>query len=68
MADRFSGTPVRVRAASQKSGTYKEDPDLNADTTRRSAKEAYEMAGRGPEDIDLVEVHDCFTFAEIQHY
>ena len=68
VAKRFTGKPVRVLAASQKSGTYQDDPELNADTTRRSAKEAYEMAGLGPEDIDLVEVHDCFTFAEIQHY
>ena len=68
VAKRFTGTPVRVLAASQKSGTYKDDPELNADTTRRSAAEAYEMAGVGPGDIDLAEVHDCFTFAEIQHY
>ncbi len=68
VAKRFTGKPVRVLAASQKSGTYKDDPDLNADTTRRSAKEAYDMAGLGPDDINLVEVHDCFTFAEIQHY
>jgi len=68
VAKRFTGTPVRMRAAAQKSGTYKDDMDLNADTTRRAAKEAYEMAGLGPEDIDLAEVHDCFTFAEIQHY
>jgi len=68
VAKRFTGEPVRMLAASHKSGTYKDDPDLNADTTRRSAREAYEMAGVGPEDIDLCEVHDCFTFAEIQHY
>ncbi len=30
-----------------------------------SAKKAYEMAGVGPSDIDLAEVHDCFTIAEI---
>ncbi len=68
VAKRFTGTPVRVLAAAHKSGTYKDDPELNADTTRRSAREAYEMAGVGPEDIQLAEVHDCFTFAEIQHY
>jgi acetyl-CoA acetyltransferase len=57
-----------VLAAAQRSGTYKDDADLRADTTQRAAKEAYEMAGVGAEDIDLAEVHDCFTFAEIQHY
>ncbi|MBI4345655.1 MAG: thiolase domain-containing protein [Elusimicrobia bacterium] len=31
----------------------------------RAAKEAYAMAGLGPEDIDVVECHDCFTITEI---
>ena len=33
--------------------------------TQKAAKEAYEMAGLGPEDIDLIELHDCFATAEI---
>jgi acetyl-CoA acetyltransferase len=33
-----------------------------------AAKQAYEMAGLGPDDIDLVELHDCFATAEILHY
>jgi acetyl-CoA C-acetyltransferase len=30
--------------------------------------EAYKMAGVKPEDIDVAEVHDCFTIAEIIAY
>ena len=33
-----------------------------------AAKQAYEMAGIGPEDIDVAEVHDCFTISEILAY
>ncbi len=35
---------------------------------REAAKIAYEMAGVGPEDIDVAEVHDCFTITEIINY
>jgi acetyl-CoA C-acetyltransferase len=30
-----------------------------------AAEQAYKMSGKGPKDLDLVEVHDCFTIAEI---
>lgn len=33
-----------------------------------AAKQAYEMAGVKPDDIDVAEVHDCFTIAEIMAY
>jgi acetyl-CoA acetyltransferase len=40
--------------------------DLNAeDISRRAAQQAWELTDIGPEDIDLVEMHDCFTIAEI---
>jgi acetyl-CoA acyltransferase len=42
-------------------------PDVNA-VTRQAASQAYEMAGIGPEDVNLVELHDCFATAEILHY
>ncbi|MDH7513400.1 MAG: thiolase domain-containing protein [Clostridiales bacterium] len=35
------------------------------ESTFQAAKKAYAMAGKKPEDIDIVEVHDCFTIAEI---
>ncbi|MCK4366870.1 MAG: thiolase domain-containing protein [Thermoplasmata archaeon] len=33
-----------------------------------AAKEAYKMAGIGPKDVDVADVHDCFTIAEILAY
>ena len=42
-------------------------PDVNT-LTRRAAEQAYALAGIGPEDLDLVELHDCFATAELVHY
>jgi acetyl-CoA acyltransferase len=42
-------------------------PDVNT-LTRIAATKAYETAGIGPEDLDLVELHDCFATAELVHY
>jgi acetyl-CoA C-acetyltransferase len=36
--------------------------------TVRAARQAYEMAGIGPRDIDVAEVHDCFSITEIINY
>jgi len=62
---------VRVKASILTSDPYSDRdlvmPDVNA-VTRRAVKEAYEMAGIGPDDISLVELHDCFATAEILHY
>lgn len=35
---------------------------------RQAAREAYKMAGVTPRDIDVAEVHDCFTIAEMMAY
>ena len=62
---------VKVRASVLTSDPWQERdlvmPDVNT-CTRLAAKKAYEMAGVGPEDINLVELHDCFATAEILHY
>lgn len=42
-------------------------PDINT-LTRNAAEQAYASAGVGPEDLDLVELHDCFATAELVHY
>jgi len=41
--------------------------DVNC-LTRAAARQAYEAAGIGPEDLDMVELHDCFATAELVHY
>jgi sterol carrier protein 2 len=41
---------------------------VGSDYARRAANVAYEMAGIGPEDADLVELHDCFTPNEVVAY
>lgn len=62
---------VRVKASVMTSDPWQERdlvmPDVNT-CTRNAAKKAYEMAGIGPEDLSLVELHDCFATAEILHY
>ena len=35
------------------------------ESTYQAAKQAYDMADKKPEDINFIEVHDCFTIAEI---
>jgi acetyl-CoA acyltransferase len=62
---------VRVKASVLTSDPWQERdlvmPDVNT-CTRLAAKKAYEMAGVGSNDINLVELHDCFATAEILHY
>ncbi len=62
---------VKVRASAMASDPYTDRdlvmPDVNA-CTRLAAKDAYEQAGIGPEDVNLVELHDCFATAEMLHY
>ncbi|MFN0027804.1 MAG: thiolase family protein [Acidimicrobiales bacterium] len=42
-------------------------PDVNT-LTRNAADICYEQAGVSPQDLDLVELHDCFATAELIHY
>jgi acetyl-CoA acetyltransferase len=42
-------------------------PDVNT-LTRNAAEQAYTQASVAPEDLDLVELHDCFATAELVHY
>ena len=61
---------VEVRASVVTSGVFMNAPrDLTwPDVTLRAVKEAYDRAGIGPGDVDLAEVHDAFSIAEVLYY
>jgi acetyl-CoA C-acetyltransferase len=64
-----AGRPgVRVLGIAQASDYVALDqkPDITRLTANEvAARKAFAMAGLGPKDVDLLEVHDCFTIAEI---
>lgn len=67
-ARRLGRTGVRLAASVLTTGTYDNLRDLSGwEAEERAARLAYEAAGLGPEDVDVVEVHDAFTICEIVH-
>ncbi|MCD6560879.1 MAG: thiolase family protein [Deltaproteobacteria bacterium] len=69
LAWKYTDKPVDIIASSLHFGLYEKNKDMTTfNSDRASGKEAYEMAGLGPKDIDVAEVHDCFSIAEILHY
>jgi acetyl-CoA acetyltransferase len=62
---------VKISASVMTSDPYVErgqvQPDVNT-LTRQAADKAYEQSGVDPQDLDLVELHDCFATAELLHY
>jgi acetyl-CoA acetyltransferase len=61
---------VRIMGSAVQSGRIEEGCDdiLDAEITARTARIAYEQAGVGPLDINVVELHDAFTIAELLYY
>lgn len=60
--------PIDVRATVQTRGSARiaGHPDLcSFEATVLAAHQAYALAGIGPTDLDLVELHDCFSIAEV---
>lgn len=63
-AKKYTDKPVYVQASSQASGTIalQERRDITTiDSTVNAARRAYKMARLGPKEIDVAEVHDCFS-------
>ena len=62
---------VLIRGSALVSDPYEaRSPDMfdPNSVTRLAASKAYEMASIGPDDLDMVELHDCFATAELLHY
>jgi acetyl-CoA acetyltransferase len=69
-ARQIGGKPIRVLASDLCSGRYMpgfRDMTL-PEISLRGAAQAFAEAGLGPADIDLAEVHDAFSIAEILYY
>ena len=69
-ARQYTTKPVRVACSEVNSGKYMTGfRDMTTpEITVRGAKQAYEEAGIGPDDVDVAEVHDAFTIAELLYY
>ena len=61
---------ISVAGAVLNTGTYTgrgaDNPAMNPYRGEEGARQAYEMAGIGPEDVDIVQVHDAATIGELQ--
>jgi len=67
IADSFTDKPVQVVGTGQATGRPLHDAEelTSLSAAKYAAAQAYQMAGIGPQDIQVAEVHDCFTIAEI---
>jgi acetyl-CoA C-acetyltransferase len=71
LAKKYTDTPVHIIGSGQASdtiGIYERETFTSLRAAKLAAKRAYAMADVKPEDIDVAEVHDCFTIAEIIAY
>ena len=71
LAKKFTDTPVHITGSGQASdaiGLYEREELTTLKAGRLAGQEAYKMAGVKPKDLDVAEVHDCFTIAEIIAY
>jgi acetyl-CoA acetyltransferase len=68
------GAPVYIAAQTMTTdypSSFKDDSMIKMvgyDMAKEAAHKAYEKAGLGPDDVDVVELHDCFTTNEVFTY
>ncbi len=67
LAHNFTGKPVQVAGIGQATGRPLQDAQelTSLSSAKAAAAQAYEMAGITAGDVQIAEVHDCFTIAEI---
>jgi len=68
---KFTDTPVHIIGSGQASdaiGLYEREEFTTLKAAKLAAREAYRMAKVESQDVDVAEVHDCFTIAEILAY
>ncbi len=67
-AAKYTDKPVKIVGSGMATGPMaladRDDPAV-LDAVGKSAARAYEMAGVSPESIQVAEVHDCFSIAEV---
>jgi acetyl-CoA C-acetyltransferase len=71
LAKKFTDTPVHIVGSGQASdaiGLYERENITTLKAGKLAAQEAYSKAKIKPQDVDIAEVHDCFTIAEIIAY
>ncbi len=71
LARKYTDTPVYIIGSGQGHdtiGLYARESLTSMRSTKIAAERAYKMAKIEPKDIDVAEVHDCFTIAEIMEY
>jgi acetyl-CoA C-acetyltransferase len=71
LAKKYTDMPVHIFGSGQASdtiGLYQRKSLTSLQATKTAAKRAYDLAAVQPSNIQVAEVHDCFTYAELMAY